>query len=951
MLNVMNICLRCAVVFSLLFLAMTVDADNLTMVDKKATRETRALYSWLWQIEKSGFLFGHHDDLLYGRYWYNADLKSDTKDVCGDYPGVYSMDFAEIMDDRASSSTNWKEMLRRSIIEARRRGEVIMGCFHLNNPLTGGDSWDNSNNDVAAQILTTNSVTQLKFNSWLDRLVGFVNSLRDDNGNLIPIILRPFHEQTQDWSWWGKKCTTETEFVNLWQYTVKYLRDKKGCHQFIYIISPQSDGNNDAVERFINFRWPGDDYVDMIGYDYYWGENPSIFTNGLINLTKASRQKNKPCAVTETGVEAFTNSKFWTEQILYPYLNGDIKVSFISMWRNKYVSSESDTHYFSVYPGHSSISDFKNFFSDSRTYFSSDLPDMYSMAPDVSIDGHTVQTDANDAEEDGVELEDWLTDVDGIDEPEDFDNSFFSGVENNNVGICLPSGEYYSLADKSDVYINGSVKVEFPQWIKNSSTRIEFVEKGASASEGNRYHFPELSDGDVIRVVVGKNGWTSQAAVLQDNDAKTSLVNGSDWFFIGGWHYYDIAVNASVLQKLQTNGLCLSGLNHKILGVYVMKGTGQTSSDTAPYQSTTSLCASPITLSNWNGTNVSLPTVHKGDVLILKVTAGLAGQMQSYVSKDGTTTFFIGKDTGWNGIGVNEGTSDVIYTIDSDFDADMLNSVGNMTIGGQNITVNAIMITSKFGRTVTKNYTAGEIISTGDFSINAHLGWKKGKWYGIVLPYDVKGEDALKRLFGIDNNLNIDDALCIDTISSLSRITDSQFSVKLGRIKKYENAMRANTPYVIMLKKQQNDVLAYPTETFDLNYSFTGITAKNREALPRNRYIGADGGNVRIALRGVETEATRLNSDGDYFFSDGNLHRSANNGTKVLGGRAYLHLENKNGSNAKINLFVDQTTEINNVVKMQHSVDGEHGFNLNGQKVSKEFKGIVIYKGKKVVKG
>ena len=25
---------------------------------------------------------------------------SDTKDVCGDYPGVFSLDFAEIMDDR-----------------------------------------------------------------------------------------------------------------------------------------------------------------------------------------------------------------------------------------------------------------------------------------------------------------------------------------------------------------------------------------------------------------------------------------------------------------------------------------------------------------------------------------------------------------------------------------------------------------------------------------------------------------------------------------------------------------------------------------------------------------------------------------------------------------------------------------------------------------------------------
>ena len=319
------------VMVTLLSLPLMANTVSLTMVDKNATTQTRALYSRLWEIEKSGFMFGHHDDLIYGRYWYGEDGQSDTKQVCGDYPAVYSVDFAEIMDDRSltAESQEANALRRRRIIEARRRGEVIMACAHLNNPLTGGDSWDNSNSTVAAQILSNGSTAQTTFNTWLDRLAEFVNNLKDDDGNLIPIILRPFHEHTQTWSWWGTSCTTEAEFVALWQYTVKYLRDTKGCHQFIYIISPQSDGSNDTVDRFINFRWPGDDYVDMIGYDYYWGENPTTFTAGLVNLTTASRKKMKPCAVTETGVEAFTNSKFWTEQILAPVVAGDINVSFI----------------------------------------------------------------------------------------------------------------------------------------------------------------------------------------------------------------------------------------------------------------------------------------------------------------------------------------------------------------------------------------------------------------------------------------------------------------------------------------------------------------------------------------------------------------------------------------------------------------------------------------------
>ena len=61
-------------------------------------------------------MFGHHDDLMYGRKWYDEQGRSDTKDVCGDYPGVYSLDFAELMDDRYidSESTNIR---RRCILE------------------------------------------------------------------------------------------------------------------------------------------------------------------------------------------------------------------------------------------------------------------------------------------------------------------------------------------------------------------------------------------------------------------------------------------------------------------------------------------------------------------------------------------------------------------------------------------------------------------------------------------------------------------------------------------------------------------------------------------------------------------------------------------------------------------------------------------------------------------
>jgi len=59
---------------------------ELSIVDKQTTAQTKALYANLWTIADKGFMFGHHDDLWYGRYWYNEPGGSDTKAVCGDYP-------------------------------------------------------------------------------------------------------------------------------------------------------------------------------------------------------------------------------------------------------------------------------------------------------------------------------------------------------------------------------------------------------------------------------------------------------------------------------------------------------------------------------------------------------------------------------------------------------------------------------------------------------------------------------------------------------------------------------------------------------------------------------------------------------------------------------------------------------------------------------------------------
>ena len=361
-----------------------VNKTILKMVDSNATPETKALYSQLWIIQTKGTMFGHHDDLLYGTKWIAQPGGSDIKDVCGDFPAVFSVDFAEIMDNR-SSTTPLNLDRERVIKEAYARGEVIIANCHLNNPLTGRDSWDNSNNNVAKQILTEGSAVNIKFKSWLDKLANFVNNLKDENGKLIPIIFRPFHEHTQTWSWWGSSATTQQEFIGIWKYTIDYLKKQKNVHSLIYAISPQLDelGSKESLL----FRWPGDDYVDFIGMDSYHGTNTSAFSSNLRNLGLLSKEKQKPCGVTETGLETImTNGvpydTYWTNEISTP-LTGK-NVSMVVRWRNKFEPGGS--HYFAPFNGHSSSTNFKLLFESPHMLFSKDLPDMYKMAENVTVE-------------------------------------------------------------------------------------------------------------------------------------------------------------------------------------------------------------------------------------------------------------------------------------------------------------------------------------------------------------------------------------------------------------------------------------------------------------------------------------------------------------------------------------------------------------------------------------
>jgi mannan endo-1,4-beta-mannosidase len=191
------------------------------------------------------------------------------------------------------------------------------------------------------------------------------------------MIFRPFHEFDGEWFWWGKPYTTREDFIAVWQFTVSYLRDTLGVHNFIYAFSPDNKFNSE--EEFLE-RFPGNEYVDMVGMDNYgdFGRDEKYNIPDAIKKIKIVSDygiKNKKlAALTETGLESIPNPTWWTATLLKVLQSEKMELCYVLVWRN---DSSSPTHYYAPFPNQSSTPDFIKFYEDPHTLFEKDLKRIY----------------------------------------------------------------------------------------------------------------------------------------------------------------------------------------------------------------------------------------------------------------------------------------------------------------------------------------------------------------------------------------------------------------------------------------------------------------------------------------------------------------------------------------------------------------------------------------------
>ena len=339
-------------------------------IDKNATTKTKALYVNLQSISKEGVLFGHQDDVAYGVGWKAEKGRSDVKEVCGSYPALYGWDVSKIGNAFNIDTVDFESM-KTWIKEAFKRGGINTISWHMDNPVTGGSSWDNT--PAVSAVLPGGDKHEF-YKKRLDLFADFLNELKVGLGTKIPIIFRPFHEHTGNWFWWGKGNCTKEEYIALWRFTVSYLRDEKEIHQLLYAYSTDQFNSR---EQYLEF-YPGDEYVDIIAFDDYHSiksvkEHEKLVFR-LITVVELAESKNKIAAFSETGLENIPIDDWFTSILLEGIKPDDVasRIDYVMVWRNAWPH-----HHYAPYPGHSSVPDFIKFRKDPFILFEDDLPKMY----------------------------------------------------------------------------------------------------------------------------------------------------------------------------------------------------------------------------------------------------------------------------------------------------------------------------------------------------------------------------------------------------------------------------------------------------------------------------------------------------------------------------------------------------------------------------------------------
>lgn len=213
-----------------------------------------------------------------------SDVLNRFYNATGKYPGMIGVDIGgyglKLTGEQCPEYI--KSQVFCEYVDYAAQGGIIQLHTHMAMPteewkpeeqvfrdaLDGAAGWE--------EVVTKGTALNATFQKALEIEAEYIKLFHDIG---IPVLWRPFHEMNANWFWWGVSVNGKTidasYFANLWIYMYEYYQEI-GLDNVIWVYSP----NNANGFIDVMYTYPGDEYVDIVGLDWYTGGGYEIDGTG-----------------------------------------------------------------------------------------------------------------------------------------------------------------------------------------------------------------------------------------------------------------------------------------------------------------------------------------------------------------------------------------------------------------------------------------------------------------------------------------------------------------------------------------------------------------------------------------------------------------------------------------------------------------------------------------------
>ncbi|MFC2279410.1 MAG: glycosyl hydrolase, partial [Cardiobacterium hominis] len=287
------------------------------------------------------------------------------------YPSVIGLAMMETPMERGLTAAENGKRMADAIKKIDSIGSIASISAHWDIP--GGET---DPTKVNLKRLLPGGDQNAELNGWLDTVAEMAKHAVRDDGTKIPFIFRPLHEGNGEWAWWYYERGGAETYKELFRYVVNYLKEHGADGQMLTAFAPNGNFNGD--ESRYRLLYPGDDVVDILGYDGY-DTNKNLAAKDkwvketvedMAMLARMAAAHGKVAALAEFGmagdkmIQPSGNSDltFYTDLLHAIKADPDAaKIAYMMTWANWGGNPGKDYSAFTPWPGHEMEADFKAF--------------------------------------------------------------------------------------------------------------------------------------------------------------------------------------------------------------------------------------------------------------------------------------------------------------------------------------------------------------------------------------------------------------------------------------------------------------------------------------------------------------------------------------------------------------------------------------------------------------